>query len=42
MRNGQTDIETAKAGAFLLRTILEALRTDDLEVRIDELEGTAR
>ncbi len=39
LRNGRIDSDLAKTGAYLLRTILEALRTDEIEVRIDELEN---
>lgn len=39
LRNGKIDSDLAKTGAYLLRTILEALRTDEIEARIDELEG---
>ncbi len=39
LRNGEIDSDMAKTGAYLLRTILEALRTDEIEIRIDELEG---
>lgn len=38
LRNGMIDIETAKAGGFILRTLLEAVRTDDIDRRLMELE----
>lgn len=38
LRNGETDLDTAKAGGFLLRCLLESIRTDEIEQRITELE----
>lgn len=39
LRRGAIDLETAKASGFLLRTLLEAVRTDEIERRIDALEN---
>lgn len=41
MRNGQIDLDTAKAGGFLLRCLLESIRTDEIEQRISQLERKA-
>lgn len=38
MRNGQIDLDTAKAGGFLLRCLLESIRTDEIEQRLTDLE----
>ena len=37
-RNGEVDVETAKAGGFLLRCLLESIRTDEIERRLCQLE----
>lgn len=42
LRRGDIDIETAKASGFLLRTLLEAVRSDEIERRICELEDMPR
>ena len=41
LRNGQVDPETCRTGAFLLRCVLESLRLDEFETRLDELEEIA-
>lgn len=41
MRNGEIDLDTAKAGGFLLRCLLESIRTDEIEQRISQLERKA-
>lgn len=41
MRNGDIDLDTAKAGGFLLRCLLESIRTDEIEQRISQLERKA-
>ena len=41
MRNGKIDLDTAKAGGFLLRCLLESIRTDEIEQRITQLERKA-
>lgn len=38
-RNGQIDADTARTGAFVLRTLLESVRVDELESRIAALEN---
>jgi hypothetical protein len=38
MRNGQTDLDTAKAGAFILRCLLESIRVDEIDGRLTALE----
>jgi len=38
LRNGEIDLHTAKASGFLLRCLLESIRTDDIEQRLTELE----
>lgn len=38
-RRGDIEADTAKTCGFILRTLLEAVRTDELESRITELEG---
>jgi hypothetical protein len=35
---GQLDTDTARTGGFLLRTMLESIRTDELETRLTALE----
>ena len=40
LRRGEIDNDGAKTCAFVLRTILEAVRVDALEERIIELEKT--
>ncbi|HSO84285.1 hypothetical protein [Thiocapsa sp.] len=42
LRTGQTDAETARTGAFLMRTILESIRVDQIETELDALEEAAR
>jgi hypothetical protein len=37
-RNGEVDSDTARTGGFLLRTLLESIRTDVIEERITALE----
>lgn len=37
-RNGLVDVETAKAAGFLLRCLLESIRTDEIEQRLTTLE----
>lgn len=39
MRNGEIDIDTAKAGGFILRCLLESIRTDEIDQRLTELES---
>ena len=39
LRRGDIDIETAKAAGFILRTLLECIRVDELERRIEALEA---
>jgi hypothetical protein len=38
---GELDNETARTGGFLLRTMLESIRTDELETRLAVLENLA-
>lgn len=38
LRNGRVDEETARAGGFLLRCVLESLRLDEIEQRLTALE----
>lgn len=40
LRRGEIDLDTAKASGFLLRCLLEAVRLDELEKRIEALEAT--
>lgn len=37
-RNGEIDSETVKASGFLLRCLLESIRTDEIEQRLTDLE----
>ncbi len=41
-RRGQIDAETTKTAVFTLRTILEAVRTDEIESRLAQLEEQTR
>lgn len=38
---GELDTDTARTGGFLLRTMLESIRTDELETRLTALEALA-
>lgn len=38
-RRGEIDCDHARTAAFILRTLLEAVRTDELERRVESLEG---
>lgn len=38
LMDGKLDTDTARTGGFLLRTLLESIRTDELETRITALE----
>lgn len=42
LRNGEIKLHTAKAAGFLLRCLLESIRTDEIEHRLAELERKAR
>ena len=42
LRNGQVTEDHARAAGFLLRSLLEALRIDEVEARISELEEEIR
>ncbi|WP_296697500.1 hypothetical protein [Thiocapsa sp. UBA6158] len=42
LRNGEVDPETCRTGAFLLRCVLESLRLDEFETRLDDLEESTR
>lgn len=42
LRNGQIDVEKAKACGFLLRCLLESIRTDEIESRLSLLEKVER
>lgn len=42
MRNGEIDTDTAKAGGFLLRCLLESIRTDEIEQRLNQLEAMTK
>lgn len=38
LRNGELDLNTAKAAAFILRCLLESIRTDEIESRLQAIE----
>jgi hypothetical protein len=38
-RNGVIDADTARTGAFVLRTVLESIRVDEIESRLNALEN---
>ncbi len=42
LRRGEVDSDTARAATFILRSLLESLRLDHFEQRLDELELEVR
>ena len=42
LRRGEVDTDTARAATFILRSLLESLRLDHFEQRLDELELEVR